>query len=226
MPNCWISSVPLSSLIQPEVPVLLKQTYPGTALTSQSPNRLRLSLDFIRADLHPKTPSPGPPSPDSEPPLGQSRCSSSTQSEASTAVLEELRVCGLGPEGGSRTPSPTLSAMSAVTVNMGLYSPPASTAHVTIHRQTLCHVCYLLLLSVFIRIPTVPLFLKGPYSTFFVYCFKSLGSGRLIFLKKQYFHSATTQGNWSKLTVKTNDFYFKNAFLLIIKEFWKKNQFP
>ncbi|XP_016366645.1 sorbin and SH3 domain-containing protein 2-like [Sinocyclocheilus rhinocerous] len=109
----------------PEVPVLLKQTNPGTALTSQSaPNRLRLSLDFIRADLHPETPSPGPPSP-----LGQSRCSSRTQSEASTAVLEELRVCGLGPEGGSRTPSPTLSLMSAVTVNMGLHSPPASTAH-------------------------------------------------------------------------------------------------
>lgn len=109
----------------PEVPVLLKQT-----LTSQSPpNRLRLSLDFIRADLHPETPSPGPPSPGSEPPLGQSRCSSRTQSEASTAVLEELRVCGLGPEGGSRTPSPTLSPMSAVTVNMGLPSPPASTAH-------------------------------------------------------------------------------------------------
>ncbi|KAF4104712.1 hypothetical protein G5714_014043 [Onychostoma macrolepis] len=113
----------------PEVPVLLKQTYPGTALTSQSPpNRLRLSLNFIRADLHPKTPSPGPPSPDSEPPLGQSRCSSRTQSEASTAVLEELG-CGLGPEGGSRTPSPTLSAMSGVTVNMGLHSPPASAAH-------------------------------------------------------------------------------------------------
>ncbi|XP_016301916.1 sorbin and SH3 domain-containing protein 2-like [Sinocyclocheilus anshuiensis] len=109
----------------PEVPVLLKQTNPGTALTSQSaPNWLRLSLDFIRADLHPETPSPGPPSP-----LGQSRCSSRTQSEASTAVLEELRVCGLGPEGGSRTPSPTLSLMSAVTVNMGLHSPPASTAH-------------------------------------------------------------------------------------------------
>ncbi|XP_073676166.1 sorbin and SH3 domain-containing protein 2 isoform X2 [Garra rufa] len=110
----------------PEVPVLLKQTYPGAALSSQLPsNRLRLSLDFIR----PETLSPGPPSPGSEPPLGQSRCSSRTQSEASTAVLEELRVCGLGPEGGTRTPSPTLSPMSAVTVNMGLHSPPASTAH-------------------------------------------------------------------------------------------------
>ncbi|XP_050983948.1 sorbin and SH3 domain-containing protein 1 isoform X3 [Labeo rohita] len=110
----------------PEVPVLLKQTYPGAALSSQSPsNRLRLSLDFIR----PETTSPGPPSPGSEPPLGQSRCSSRTQSEASTAVLEELRACGLGPEGGTRTPSPTLSPMSAVTVNMGLHSPPTSTAH-------------------------------------------------------------------------------------------------
>ncbi|XP_052470709.1 sorbin and SH3 domain-containing protein 2-like isoform X3 [Carassius gibelio] len=109
----------------PEVPALLKQTYPGKALSSQSPpNRLRLSLGFIRADLHPETPSPGP-----EPPLGQSRCSSCTQSEASTAVLEELRVCGLGPEAGSRTPSPTLSPMSAVIVNMGLHSPPAGTAH-------------------------------------------------------------------------------------------------
>ncbi len=140
----------LLSVIQPEVPVLFKQTYPGTALTSRSPpNRLRLSLDCIRADLHPETPSPGPPSPDPEPPLGQSRCSSRTQSEASTAGLEELRVCGLGPEGGSRTPSPTLSVMSAVTVNMGLHFPPASTAHVTIHRQTLCHVCYCFFLCQF-----------------------------------------------------------------------------
>ncbi|XP_052430784.1 sorbin and SH3 domain-containing protein 1 isoform X2 [Carassius gibelio] len=117
--------LPSAAPLVPEAPVLLKQT-----LTSQSPpNRFRLSLDFIRADLRPETPSPGPPSPGSEPPLGQSRCSSCTQSEASTAVLEELRVCGLGPEGGSRTPSPTLSPMSAVTVNMGLLSPPASTAH-------------------------------------------------------------------------------------------------
>uniref|UniRef100_A0A8C2FQA0 Sorbin and SH3 domain containing 2b n=1 Tax=Cyprinus carpio TaxID=7962 RepID=A0A8C2FQA0_CYPCA len=109
----------------PEVPALLKQT-----LTSQSPpNRLRLSLDFIRPDHHPETPSPGPPSPGSEPPLGQSRCSSCTQSEASTAGLEELRECGLGLEAGSRTPSPTLSPMSAVTVNMVLHAPPASTAH-------------------------------------------------------------------------------------------------
>ncbi|XP_059371526.1 sorbin and SH3 domain-containing protein 2 [Carassius carassius] len=117
--------LPSAAPLVPEAPVLLKQT-----LSSQSPpNRLRFSLDFIRADLHPETLSPGPPSPGSEPPLGQSRCSSCTQSEASTAVLEELRVCGLGPEGGSRTPSPTLSPMSAVTVNMGLHSPPASTAH-------------------------------------------------------------------------------------------------
>ncbi|XP_067313836.1 sorbin and SH3 domain-containing protein 2 isoform X2 [Pseudorasbora parva] len=117
----------------PEVPVLLKQTYPGTALTSQSPpNRLRFSLDFISSrapDLHPENPSPGPPSPGSEPPLGQSRCSSRTQSEASTAVLEELRACGLGPEGGSRTPSPTLSQTSAVTDNMWLHFPAASTAN-------------------------------------------------------------------------------------------------
>ncbi|XP_073778054.1 sorbin and SH3 domain-containing protein 1 isoform X22 [Danio rerio] len=96
----------------PEVPVLLKQSYPGTA---QSHNRLRLSLDFIR----PETFSPaGPHSPD--------RCSSCTQSEASTAVLEELRAFGLGPEGGSRTPSPTLSQMSVVTDSMGLHSPAAS----------------------------------------------------------------------------------------------------
>nr|XP_021336861.1 sorbin and SH3 domain-containing protein 1 isoform X17 [Danio rerio] len=96
----------------PEVPVLLKQSYPGTA---QSHNRLRLSLDFIR----PETFSPaGPHSPD--------RCSSCTQSEASTAVLEELRGFGLGPEGGSRTPSPTLSQMSVVTDSMGLHSRAAS----------------------------------------------------------------------------------------------------
>ncbi|XP_026081485.1 sorbin and SH3 domain-containing protein 2-like, partial [Carassius auratus] len=117
--------LPPTSPPVPEVPALLKQTYPGKALSSQSPpNRLRLSLGFIRADLHPETPSPGP-----EPPLGQSRCSSCTQSEASTSVLEELRVFGLGPEAGSRTPSPTLSPKSAVTVNMGLHSPPAGTAH-------------------------------------------------------------------------------------------------
>ncbi|XP_077092175.1 sorbin and SH3 domain-containing protein 1 isoform X3 [Siphateles boraxobius] len=123
------SAAPLVS----EVPVLLKQTYPGTALTSHSPpNRLRFSLDFISSrapDLHPETPSPGPPSPGSEPPLGQSRCSSRTQSEASTAVLEELRACGLGPESGSRTPSPTLSQMSAVTDNMWLHFPAASTTN-------------------------------------------------------------------------------------------------
>ncbi|XP_051774394.1 sorbin and SH3 domain-containing protein 2 isoform X3 [Ctenopharyngodon idella] len=117
----------------PEVPVLLKQTYPGTALTSQSPpNRLRFSLDFISSrapDHHPETPPPGPPSPGSEPLLGQSRCSSRAQSEASTAVLEELRACGLGPEGGTRTPSPTLSQMSAVTDNIWLHFPAASTAN-------------------------------------------------------------------------------------------------
>uniref|UniRef100_A0A8C1S1K1 Sorbin and SH3 domain containing 2b n=1 Tax=Cyprinus carpio TaxID=7962 RepID=A0A8C1S1K1_CYPCA len=123
--SCPCPPLPSSAPPVPEVPALLKQT-----LTSQSPpNRLRLSLDFIRPDHHPETPSPGPPSPGSEPPLGQSRCSSCTQSEASTAVLEELRECGLGLEAGSRTPSPTLSPMSAVTVNMVLHSPPASTAH-------------------------------------------------------------------------------------------------
>ncbi|KAG1962855.1 sorbin and SH3 domain-containing protein [Pimephales promelas] len=112
----------------PEVPVLLKQNYPGPALISHSPpNRLRFSLDFISSrapDLHRETPSPS-----SEPPLGQSRCSSRTQSEASTAVLEELRACGLSPEGGSRTPSPTLSQMSAVTDNMWLHFPAASTTN-------------------------------------------------------------------------------------------------
>uniref|UniRef100_A0A8C2HPK5 Sorbin and SH3 domain containing 2b n=1 Tax=Cyprinus carpio TaxID=7962 RepID=A0A8C2HPK5_CYPCA len=123
--SCPCPPLPSSAPPVPEVPALLKQT-----LTSQSPpNRLRLSLDFIRPDHHPETPSPGPPSPGSEPPLGQSRCSSCTQSEASTAGLEELRECGLGLEAGSRTPSPTLSPMSAVTVNMVLHAPPASTAH-------------------------------------------------------------------------------------------------
>ncbi len=205
------------------MPVLLKQTYPGTALTSQSPNRLRLSLDFIRADLHPKTPSPGPPSPDSEPPLGQSRCSSSTQSEASTAVLEELRVCGLGPEGGSRTPSPTLSAMSAVTVNMGLHSTPASTAHVTIHRQTLCHVCYLLLLSlsVFIRIPTVPLFLKGPYSAFFVYCFK-FGVRKIDFSEKSILSFSNDARKLIKIDSKDKRFLFQKCFSFNYQRILKK----
>ncbi|XP_051505974.1 sorbin and SH3 domain-containing protein 2-like [Myxocyprinus asiaticus] len=117
----------------PEVPTLLKQTYPGTALTLPSPpNWPRISPDFTifrASDLLPKAPSPGPPSPGSEPLLGQSRCSSRTHSEASTAVLEELRACGLSQEGGSRTPSPTLSQMSAVTDRMGLHSPAVSTAN-------------------------------------------------------------------------------------------------
>ncbi|XP_057205309.1 sorbin and SH3 domain-containing protein 2 isoform X1 [Triplophysa rosa] len=99
----------------PEVPVFLKQNCSGT---SQSLTyRPQVSPDFISCtvpDLQLKTPPSGTPSPGSELLLGQSRCSSRAQSEASTAV-QEL--------GGSRTPSPTFSPMSAATENMRLYSP-------------------------------------------------------------------------------------------------------
>ncbi|KAA0709316.1 Sorbin and SH3 domain-containing protein 2 [Triplophysa tibetana] len=111
----------------PEVPVFLKQNCSGT---SQSLTyRPQVSPDFISCkvpDLQLKTPPSGPPSPCSELLLGQSRCSSRTQSETSTAVLEELRACGLGTEGGSRTPSPTFSPMSAATESMRLYYPATS----------------------------------------------------------------------------------------------------
>ncbi|XP_073710274.1 sorbin and SH3 domain-containing protein 2 isoform X1 [Misgurnus anguillicaudatus] len=116
-------SLPSAAPPVPEVPVLLKQNYPGQSLSYRS----RVSPDFISnsvPDLHPATPSPGPPSPGSELLLGQSRCSSRAQSEASTVLLEELRACG--PEGGSRTPSPTLCQMGE---NMGLYASAAGTTN-------------------------------------------------------------------------------------------------
>ncbi|TRY56555.1 hypothetical protein DNTS_022802 [Danionella cerebrum] len=73
-------------------------------------NRFSLSMDCIR----PETLSSGSPSPNSEPALGQSQCSSQTPSEGSTALLEELKACGAG----SQTPSPTLSQTSVFTDNM------------------------------------------------------------------------------------------------------------
>ncbi|XP_056625329.1 sorbin and SH3 domain-containing protein 1 isoform X3 [Triplophysa dalaica] len=117
-------SLPSTVPSVPEVPVFLKQNCSGT---SQSLTyRPQVSPDFISCkvpDLQLKTPPSGPPSPGSELLLGQSRCSSRTQSETSTAVLEELRACGFGTEGGSRTPSPTFSPMSAATESMRIYSP-------------------------------------------------------------------------------------------------------
>lgn len=118
-------SLPSAAPPVPEVPVLLKQNYPGTAQSLS--HRPQVSPDFISSsvpDLHPTTPSPGPPSPGSDLLLGQSRCSSRAHSEASTVLLEELRACG--PEGGSRTPSPTLCQMGE---NIGLYSSAAGTTN-------------------------------------------------------------------------------------------------
>ncbi|KAL7885801.1 hypothetical protein AOLI_G00060960 [Acnodon oligacanthus] len=108
--------------------------YPGPPpQPSHSPiYRPRLSLDNTcsrDSEIQPQALYPGPPSPSPELQLGLSRCSSRTQSEASTAVLEELRACGLDPEGGSDTPSPTLSQLSTVTDETALNAPAASTAN-------------------------------------------------------------------------------------------------
>ncbi|XP_066505336.1 sorbin and SH3 domain-containing protein 2 [Hoplias malabaricus] len=104
------------------------QAYPGP---SHSPiYRPRLSLDYTcsrASELQPQAISPGSSSPNME--LGPSRCSSRTQSEASTAILEELRACGLDPDGGSVTPSPTLSQLSTVTGDTELNAPEASTTN-------------------------------------------------------------------------------------------------
>ncbi|KAL7863170.1 hypothetical protein SRHO_G00121540 [Serrasalmus rhombeus] len=108
--------------------------YPGPPPPpSHSPiYRPCLSLDNTcsrDSEIQPKALYPGPPSPSQELQLVLSRCSSRTQSEASTAVLEELRACGLDPEGGSDTPSPTLSQLSTVTDETALNAPAASTAN-------------------------------------------------------------------------------------------------
>ncbi|KAG9272602.1 sorbin and SH3 domain-containing protein 2 isoform X1, partial [Astyanax mexicanus] len=107
--------------------------YPGPPPASHSPPyRSRFSLDYTcsrGSDLQPQAFSPEPPSLSLEPLQGASRCSSRAQSEASTALLEELRACGLDQEGGSETPSPTLSQPSTVTDDMALNVPAASTAN-------------------------------------------------------------------------------------------------
>ncbi|XP_072520144.1 sorbin and SH3 domain-containing protein 2 isoform X1 [Salminus brasiliensis] len=107
--------------------------YTGPAPASYSPPyRPRLSLDYTcsrSSGILSQALSPEPPSLSLEPPLGPSRCSSRAQSEASTALLEELRACGLDPEGGSKTPSPTLSQLSTVTDDMALNAPAASTTN-------------------------------------------------------------------------------------------------
>uniref|UniRef100_A0A3B1KFE4 Sorbin and SH3 domain containing 2 n=1 Tax=Astyanax mexicanus TaxID=7994 RepID=A0A3B1KFE4_ASTMX len=107
--------------------------YPGPPPASHSPPYTsRFSLDYTcsrGSDLQPQAFSPEPPSLSLEPLQGASRCSSRAQSEASTALLEELRACGLDQEGGSETPSPTLSQPSTVTDDMALNVPAASTAN-------------------------------------------------------------------------------------------------
>ncbi|XP_069049381.1 sorbin and SH3 domain-containing protein 2 isoform X7 [Lepisosteus oculatus] len=61
-----------------------------------------------------------------------SELSSRTLSESSSAVLEELQICGAGTNESSETPSPTLSQMSAVTDDTTL----TSTATVTNGQMT------------------------------------------------------------------------------------------
>ncbi|KAG5845002.1 hypothetical protein ANANG_G00134150 [Anguilla anguilla] len=86
----------------------------------------------LRARPHARSP-PVPPSPDPRLLAGGeageelSRCSSRTQSDGSTALLEELRNCGLDATESSETPSPTLSQMSAATDEATLTS--ATTAN-------------------------------------------------------------------------------------------------
>ncbi|XP_030621434.1 sorbin and SH3 domain-containing protein 2 [Chanos chanos] len=105
----------------PEAPPTQRQPSPGSPPAVQTlPNRIHLSPDFASphtTDVPPRVPSPGcpSPSPDSRLAPGHSRCSSRTQSEASTALLEELRVFGVDTEAESESPSPTLSQMSALT---------------------------------------------------------------------------------------------------------------
>ncbi|KAI4897251.1 hypothetical protein NFI96_024620, partial [Prochilodus magdalenae] len=103
--------------------------YQGPPPPSHSPTyRPRLSFDNTcsrASDIQPHVLSPGPPSPSLEP----SRCSSRAQSEASTALLEELRACGLDPEGGSDTPSPTLSQLSTVNDEAALNASAAGAAN-------------------------------------------------------------------------------------------------
>ncbi|XP_022539913.2 sorbin and SH3 domain-containing protein 2 isoform X3 [Astyanax mexicanus] len=107
--------------------------YPGPPPASHSPPyRSCFSLDYTcsrGSDLQPQAFSPEPPSLSLEPLQGASRCSSRAQSEASTALLEELRACRLDQERGSETPSPTLSQPSTVTDDMALNAPAASTAN-------------------------------------------------------------------------------------------------
>ena len=112
--------------------------YQGPPPPSHSPTyRPRLSFDNTcsrASDIQPQVLSPGPPSPSLAPHLVPSRCSSRAQSEASTALLEELRACGLDPEGGSDTPSPTLSQLSTVNDEAALNASAAGTANVTIRQ--------------------------------------------------------------------------------------------
>ncbi|XP_037396711.1 sorbin and SH3 domain-containing protein 1 isoform X2 [Pygocentrus nattereri] len=129
-----------STFSRPPLPPAAQQVreaplaYPGPPPPpSHSPiYRPCLSLDNTcsrDSEIQPKDLYPGPPSPSQELQLVLSRCSSRTQSEASTAVLEELRACGLDPEGGSDTPSPTHSQLSTVTDETALNAPAASTAN-------------------------------------------------------------------------------------------------
>ncbi|KAG9347001.1 hypothetical protein JZ751_005928 [Albula glossodonta] len=118
-----------------------------------SPERLAGSTDSPLSTRDPKAPSPSPsPAPCSPlqlrsptPPDSRlllsgaaSALSHYSQSDCSTAVLEELQVCGLDTRDSSKTPSPTLSQMSAIIDDTATLTSTATAtvANVTIHSLT------------------------------------------------------------------------------------------
>lgn len=114
----------------------LCQAYPGSLLASHSsPNRPHFFTDSTcsRASDHHSYPlSHGLAHFNSDPYPAPSGCSSRAQSVSSTAMLEELRTCGIDSEGGSETPSPTHCQLNSSTDNMAIDIPTASSANVTI----------------------------------------------------------------------------------------------
>ncbi|XP_036406657.1 sorbin and SH3 domain-containing protein 2 [Megalops cyprinoides] len=132
-----------------EVPLAYRRASPDPAPPASLPsvNRAHFSPDSRAGAESPVSlsarapkalsPTPYPPQERSSPPLdfrqhlsgaasSLSHCSSRTQSECSTAVLEELQVCGLDATESSETPSPTLSQMSAVTDDTSLTTTTAT----------------------------------------------------------------------------------------------------
>ncbi|KAK1804097.1 hypothetical protein P4O66_020142 [Electrophorus voltai] len=116
-------------------PLATNQAYPGPPLAPQP----QLSFDYSScraSDIQPRALSPGPVSLGPGLGPGPSRCTSSTQSEASAAALEELeelKTRGPDPEGGADTPSPTLCRLSAVTDDAALNAAVAVATHVSVN---------------------------------------------------------------------------------------------